>query len=200
MTTPRKKTDRDLMQFNFSSGAERLKSKSLSSAHGVGLQSSFFGRNDAIEAVQFTALVSFGHGRSLFGSQCLETNRRRSGSWRNARIEKARLYLVNQIGQCRPSVIPPRDDKGNLDATPSTCRAAPCGSRPRSSSRNGKTRCPTLPPAGVGWQVVRRAAWSSSFVHCAGEKVDMPMPAYRMTVDDAKAVTAYLRSLPGKKK
>lgn len=32
-----------------------------------------------------------------------------------------------------------------------------------------------------------------------GEKSDPPMPAYKLTVEDSRAVTAYLRSLPGKK-
>lgn len=32
-----------------------------------------------------------------------------------------------------------------------------------------------------------------------GEKSDPPMPAYKLTMEDALAVTAYLRSLPGKR-
>jgi hypothetical protein len=33
-----------------------------------------------------------------------------------------------------------------------------------------------------------------------GGKAEHPMPAYTMSVDDARAVTNYLRSLPGQKK
>jgi mono/diheme cytochrome c family protein len=32
-----------------------------------------------------------------------------------------------------------------------------------------------------------------------GEQADAPMPAFKLTVGDARAVVAYLRSLPGKR-
>ena len=59
-----------------------------------------------------------------------------------------------------------------------------------------ETKVPNITSSGVAgkWSEERLVKFLST-----GEKVDMPMPAYRMTVDDAKAVTAYLRSLPGKK-
>jgi mono/diheme cytochrome c family protein len=117
-----------------------------------------------------------------------------AGQAGDARIERG-AYLVNQIGQCAECHTP-RDDKGNLDSN-KHLQGGPLWFTSKINFKKWETKVPDITSSGVAgkWSEERLVKFLST-----GEKVDMPMPAYRMAVDDAKAVTAYLRSLPGKKK
>jgi mono/diheme cytochrome c family protein len=104
-------------------------------------------------------------------------------------------YLVNKIGQCAECHTP-RDDKGNLDST-KHLQGGPLWFTSKIKFKKWETKVPDITSSGIAtkWSEERLVKFLST-----GEKADMPMPAYNMSVEDAKAVTAYLRSLPGKKK
>jgi hypothetical protein len=65
---------------------------------------------------------------------------------------------------------------------------------PKDNAKEWSDKAPDITAAGKAgkWSEERMIKFLST-----GKDSDPPMPAYRMTVEDAKAVTAYLRSLRG---
>jgi mono/diheme cytochrome c family protein len=104
-------------------------------------------------------------------------------------------YLVNQIARCGDCHTP-RDAKGRLDMT-RRLRGAKMWFAPKDDAKEWSDKAPDITAAGKAgtWTEERMIKLLST-----GKESDPPMPAYRMTVEDAKAVTAYLRSLRGEGK
>jgi mono/diheme cytochrome c family protein len=112
----------------------------------------------------------------------------------DAQIERG-AYLVNEVAHCGDCHTP-RDDKGVLDIT-KQMQGAPTWFTSKITFKKWHNTAPDLTVSGLTtkWGEDKLVTFLST-----GKKADMPMPAYRLTVEDAKAVTAYLRSLPGKTK
>jgi mono/diheme cytochrome c family protein len=101
-------------------------------------------------------------------------------------------YLVNQIARCGDCHTP-RDARGRLDMT-RHLRGAKMWFAPKDNAKEWSDKAPDITVAG------KAGKWTEAkmikFLSTGGDS-DPPMPAYKMTVEDAQAVTAYLRSLRG---
>jgi mono/diheme cytochrome c family protein len=111
----------------------------------------------------------------------------------DAQIERG-AYLVNEVARCGDCHTP-RNDKGQLDTT-KHLQGAPIWFTSKTKFKKWHNTAPDLTASGLAtkWAEERMVKFLST-----GVQADMPMPAYRLTIDDAKAVTAYLRSLAGSK-
>jgi mono/diheme cytochrome c family protein len=108
---------------------------------------------------------------------------------------KRGAYLVNNVARCGDCHTP-RDDKGELDMK-HHLQGAPIWFKPtKVKVEEWEDNAPDLTSTGIlaKWKDEKLVKFLSN-----GEKADAPMPAYNFTEEDAKAVTAYLRSLPGRK-
>jgi mono/diheme cytochrome c family protein len=112
----------------------------------------------------------------------------------DAQIQRG-AYLVNEVARCGDCHTP-RNDKGQLDMA-HHLEGAPLWFTAKTKFKKWENKVSDITASGFAtkWSEEKLVKFLSS-----GEQVDMPMPAYKLTVEDAKAVTAYLRSLPGKKK
>ena len=109
---------------------------------------------------------------------------------------KRGAYLVNEVARCIDCHTP-RTANGELDMT-KLLQGAPTWFTPKVKPKGKwEDRAQDLTMSGLAskWGEARLVKFLST-----GQKADAPMPAYKLTMEDAKAVTAYLRSLPGKKK
>ncbi len=104
-------------------------------------------------------------------------------------------YLVNEVARCGDCHTP-RTANGRLDRT-RWLTGAPIWFTPKVRKGEWESRAPDITASGRAgrWSEARMTRFLSS-----GERSDPPMPAYRLTAEDARAVALYLRSLPGKKK
>jgi len=105
-------------------------------------------------------------------------------------------YLVHEVARCIDCHTP-RTADGELDMT-KLLQGAPTWFTPKIKPKGKwEDRAQDLTMSGLAskWGEERLVKFLST-----GQKADAPMPAYKLTVEDAKAVVAYLRSLPGKKK
>lgn len=112
----------------------------------------------------------------------------------DAQIQRG-AYLVNEVARCGDCHTP-RDAKGVLDET-KHLQGSPIWFTTKIPFKKWESKVPDITASGVAGK------WTEDKIVnllSTGKQVDMPMPAYRLTVEDAKAVTAYLRSLPGKGK
>jgi mono/diheme cytochrome c family protein len=100
--------------------------------------------------------------------------------------------LVNQIARCGDCHTP-RDARGRLDNT-RQLRGAKMWFAPKDNAKEWSDKAPDITAAGKAgkWTEEKMIKFLST-----GQEADAPMPSYKMTVEDAKAVTAYLRSLRG---
>ena len=99
-------------------------------------------------------------------------------------------YLVNQVARCGDCHTP-RDARGRLDMT-RHLRGAKMWFTPKDKAGEWSDHAPDITLSGKAgkWTEEKMIKFLST-----GKDSDPPMPAYKMTVEDAKAVTAYLRSL-----
>jgi mono/diheme cytochrome c family protein len=104
-------------------------------------------------------------------------------------------YLVNVVARCGDCHTP-RTDKGKLDMS-RHLQGATMWFTPKVKKGEFEDHAPDITNSGRAgkWNEAKMVKFLST-----GEKSDPPMPAYNLTVEDAEAVTAYLRSLPGRKK
>jgi mono/diheme cytochrome c family protein len=107
-------------------------------------------------------------------------------------------YLVNEVARCGDCHTP-RDDRGRLDRT-RHLQGASVWFTPRVRPREWEGHAPDITAGGKAgkWSEARMIKYLMKGGN-DDEGSDPPMPAYRLTEDDARAVTAYLRSLPGGK-
>lgn len=103
-------------------------------------------------------------------------------------------YLVNEVARCGECHTP-RDNRGRLDQSRAQ-QGAPIWFTPKTRMREWENKAPDLTRTG------KTGKWGEEKMIrflMSGKESDPPMPAYRLSRDDARAVTAYLRSLPGRK-
>jgi mono/diheme cytochrome c family protein len=129
---------------------------------------------------------------------CAATNSWRAEAQEKAMDEQAIKrgdYLVNRVARCGDCHTP-RNEKGEFD-TAHHLEGAPTWFTSKIKFQKWETKAPDITMSGRAskWTEAKMVTFLST-----GKQVDMPMPAYNLTEEDAKAVTAYLRSLPGKKK
>jgi mono/diheme cytochrome c family protein len=112
-----------------------------------------------------------------------------------AALIKRGAYLANEVARCGDCHTP-RDAKGKLDMS-RHLQGAPIWFKPKVKTRGEwEDKAPDITSSGKAgkWGEARMVKFLST-----GERSDAPMPAYRLSVDDARAMTAYLRSLAGNK-
>jgi RNA polymerase sigma factor (sigma-70 family) len=105
-------------------------------------------------------------------------------------------YLVNQVARCGDCHTP-RNADGGLDLS-RHLQGAEIWFRPKVKSRKEwEEDAPDITASGLAgrWTEDRMVRFLST-----GEESSPPMPAYRLSVEDARAITLYLRSLPGRTK
>ena len=108
---------------------------------------------------------------------------------------KRGAYLVNHVAQCG-NCHTPRNSKGELDTT-RHLQGAPIWFKPTTIKfEKWEDTAPDLTPSGLAsrWGEEKLVKFLST-----GGQADAPMPSFKLTVGDARAVVAYLRSLPGKR-
>jgi mono/diheme cytochrome c family protein len=99
---------------------------------------------------------------------------------------------VARCGDCHT----PRNNKGALDMSRHLQGASMWFTPKAKGKGQWEDEAPDITSTGVAGE------WSEDKMvkfHCTGAKSEPPMPAYNLTVQDGQAVTAYLRSLGGKK-
>jgi mono/diheme cytochrome c family protein len=117
------------------------------------------------------------------------------GDNKSTEVLKRGAYLVNNVVLCG-NCHTPRSSKGELDTT-RHLQGAPIWFKPTSIKfEKWEETAPDLTPSGLAskWGEEKLVKFLST-----GGWADAPMPAFKLTVDDARAVVAYLRSLPGKR-
>ena len=107
---------------------------------------------------------------------------------------KRGAYLVNHVAQCG-NCHTPRNSKGELDTTRHLQGAPIWFKSTKIKFEKWEDTAPDLTPSGLAsrWGEEKLVKFLST-----GGQADAPMPAFKLTVSDARAVVAYLRSLPGK--
>ena len=102
-------------------------------------------------------------------------------------------YLVEEVAKC-PECHTPRDANGNLDAH-AWLQGAPIWIMPVRPIQNWADRAPALAglPSFTDVQMERVLEKGSG---PEGEVLRPPMHTYHMAPEDAKAIIAYLKSLP----
>jgi mono/diheme cytochrome c family protein len=112
----------------------------------------------------------------------------------NAALVERGAYLVNEVARCGDCHTP-RDARGRLDNS-RRLQGAPTWFTPKVRAGEWEGRAPDLTSSGRGgrWSEARMVKLLTT-----GGDPDPPMPAYHLTREDARAVAAYLRSLPGRK-
>jgi mono/diheme cytochrome c family protein len=118
------------------------------------------------------------------------------GENKNDEALKRGAYLVNSVAQCG-NCHTPRNAKGELDTT-RHLQGAPIWFKPTNAKfEKWEDTAPNITASGLATK------WSEEklvkLLTSTGVEADAPMPAFKLTTDDARAVVAYLRSLPGKR-
>jgi RNA polymerase sigma factor (sigma-70 family) len=114
----------------------------------------------------------------------------------NAAFIKRGDYLVNVVARCGDCHTP-RNKKGELDMSRHLQGASMWFTPKVKGKGEWEDDAPDITSSGLAnrWGEDKMVKFLST-----GAKSERPMPAYNLTVEDAQAVTAYLRSLAGKKK
>lgn len=103
-------------------------------------------------------------------------------------------YIVNRVSMCVDCHTPKTKD-GKLDEKRKLA-GSPMGPNPKVA--NWASKAPNLTPAGFlkGWSDAALVKFMMTGITPEGDRPHPPMPPYRLNQKDAKAVTAYLRSIP----
>lgn len=113
-----------------------------------------------------------------------------------AKIERGR-YLVEEVGKCQDCHTP-RDEKGELDRS-KWLHGTALGFKPLNPVPGWHEHSPDLTsqsPLWNRWGEKKLIDFMTTGLNPKGKPADPPMPAYRLTKEDAEAVIAYLKSLP----
>ncbi len=108
-------------------------------------------------------------------------------------------YLVNRVGMCGDCHTP-HDDQGQPDRA-RQFQGASLRIRPKAETKKWADEAPDITRSGMAgdWSEADLAKFLMTGKDPDGGEARPPMPAYRLNDADARAVAAYLRSLPGKK-
>jgi mono/diheme cytochrome c family protein len=104
-------------------------------------------------------------------------------------------YLVNKVARCGDCHTP-RDAKGQLDES-KHLQGDQIWFASKFKFKKWENKVPDITASGLAtsWPEEKLIKLLTS----GKQTADMPMPAYDMKVEDAKAIVSYLKSLPGKK-
>ncbi len=114
----------------------------------------------------------------------------------DAKIERGR-YLVEEVGKCQECHTP-MSDKGELDRT-KWLKGAVLTFQPINPVPGWHKASPDLTGNSrlfERWKDEGLVKFMMTGMNPRGGKADPPMPAYKLSKDDAEAVVAYLKSLP----
>ena len=116
----------------------------------------------------------------------------------DAAMVKRGKYLVNEVARCGDCHTP-RDRRGRLDLS-RPLQGADLWFTPKVKGEEWEGHAPDITRSGKAgkWSEAKMIKYLTT--GGKGEKPEPPMPAYHLSQDDARAVTAYLRSLPGAKR
>jgi mono/diheme cytochrome c family protein len=108
-------------------------------------------------------------------------------------------YLVNEVAHCSHCHTPP-GDKGQPDRA-RLLQGATLAVRPKEPTKKWADEAPDITRSGLAgeWSEADMIKFLSTARNPDGKEPTPPMPAFHLRQEDARAVTAYLRSLPGKK-
>lgn len=108
-------------------------------------------------------------------------------------------YLVNEVAHCT-HCHSPRGDKGQPDKA-RLLQGATLPIRPKEPTNDWTDKSPDITKSGLAgmWSEADMVKFLMTGKDPEGEGPKPPMPVFRLHEEDARAVTAYLRSLPGKK-
>jgi mono/diheme cytochrome c family protein len=109
-------------------------------------------------------------------------------------------YVVNTLARCAVCHSP-HNAKGEPDMA-RHLQGATVPFTPKVKPKEWEDESPDITMSGKAgeWTEDAMVKFLTTGGDAKGEKPDPPMPSYKMNAEDAKAVTAYLRSLPGRKK
>jgi mono/diheme cytochrome c family protein len=115
----------------------------------------------------------------------------------DAALIKRGEYLVNEVGKCGECHTP-RTPRGGLDMS-KHLQGAEIWFTPKVKPKEWEGEAPDITAAGVTgkWGEAKMIKFLTTGKNDEGEAPDAPMPAYKLSKDDATAVTAYLMSLKG---
>ncbi len=147
-------------------------------------------------AVGIALLVAIGIWQVRAGQ---EPGAKPEGGQDTADLAKHGDYLVNcavLCGDCHT----PRDSRGQPDQS-RRLQGAMLGIAPKQKTKDWAEKAPDITSGGLAgkWSEEELAKFLMTGTNPGGEKATEPMPAFRLNARDARAVTLYLRSLPGKK-
>jgi mono/diheme cytochrome c family protein len=108
-------------------------------------------------------------------------------------------YLVSRVAQCGDCHTP-RDAKGEPDRS-RLLQGTTLGFVPRKKTEHWADMSPDITGGGLAgkWSEEQMIKFFTTGVNPDGKKPIPPMPVFRLNERDARAVTLYLKSLPGKK-
>jgi hypothetical protein len=117
----------------------------------------------------------------------------------DADLIKRGEYLVNEVAHCSHCHTP-QTDKGELDRA-RLLQGATLPIRPKKETKNWEDESPDITHGGVAgkWSEAAMIKFLRTGENPDGMKPTPPMPVFHLHEDDARAVTLYLRSLPGAK-
>lgn len=116
-----------------------------------------------------------------------------------AELTKRGEYLVSSVGMCADCHTP-KDDQGKPDES-KKLQGTLLSIRPKEETTNWAARSPDITGAGlVGkWGEEAMVEFLMTGGDSEGKSARPPMPQFRLNEQDARAVTAYLKSLGGSK-
>jgi mono/diheme cytochrome c family protein len=108
-------------------------------------------------------------------------------------------YLVGRVAHCGDCHTP-RDAKGEPDRS-RMLQGTTLGVVPKKKTEPWADKSPDITGGGLAgkWSEEEMLKFFTTGVNPHGEKPTPPMPVFRLHERDARAVTLYLKSLPGKK-
>jgi len=108
-------------------------------------------------------------------------------------------YLVNEVAHCSHCHTP-SDDKGRPDKS-RLLQGATLPIRPKGETKDWAGKSPDITGGGLAgkWSEADMVKFLTTGQNPDGDMPTPPMPVFHLHKDDARAVTLYLRSLPGKK-
>jgi cytochrome c553 len=108
-------------------------------------------------------------------------------------------YLVNEVAGCSHCHTP-HDAKGQPDRS-RWLQGATLGIAPKEKTKHWAQKSPDITAGGLAgkWSEDQMIKFFTTGVNPDGEKPTPPMPAFHLNARDARAVTLYLKSLPGAK-
>jgi mono/diheme cytochrome c family protein len=114
-------------------------------------------------------------------------------------LVKTGEYLVNEVAHCSHCHTP-SGDKGQPDRA-RLLQGAVLPIKPKEPTDQWAGKSPDITHSGLAgmWSEAEMVKFLTTGKNPEGEGPTPPMPVFHLRPEDARAVTAYLRSLPGKK-